>query len=206
VTPSITPSPIITNVYCFEGVYEFEDPAHPFGGVVNYIDQYGNFQTQQYIWLGDFVTIVAQSIISITGVVTVVCPTPTATPVTPTPTPTPSVTPPVGDKELKIFVRDVAITQVNVTLFYSVNYGSNINIPGATAVILPITCSEIYTIPSLSAGDVITIGSSLGCAMEGTIGSLSCPSITSFNINYTYTMDAPSTQAISLTVDTSIIP
>jgi hypothetical protein len=88
-TPSITPSPIITNVYCYEGVYELDDPAHPFGGVVNYIDQYGNFQTQQYIWLGDFITIVAQSIISTTGVVTVICPSPTPTPnATPTPTPT----------------------------------------------------------------------------------------------------------------------
>ena len=92
VTPSITPSPIITNVYCYEGVYEVDDPAHPFGGVVNYIDQYGNYQSQQYIWLGDFVTIVAQSIISTTGVSTVVCPSPTPTP-PPTATPTPTRTP-----------------------------------------------------------------------------------------------------------------
>jgi len=151
-------------------------------------------------------------VIPVTGSITECCTGPTPTPTNQTPTPTttltatPSSTPPVGDKSLVIYVRDVAVTQQNVTLFYSVNYGSNINIPGATGVILPISCSQIYTIPGLAAGDVVTIGNSLGCVLEGTAGTLSCPSITSFNINYTYVVDAPSTQAISLTVDTNFIP
>lgn len=135
-----------------------------------------------------------------------ITPTPTATSVTPTPTPTPTATPEGGDKSLIIYVRDVAVTQQIVTLYYSVNYGYNINIPGATAVILPISCSQVYTIPGLSQGDVVTIGTSINCVIEGTQGFISCPSITSYNLNYIYVIDAPSTQAISLTVDTSITP
>jgi hypothetical protein len=153
-------------------------------------------------------------VIPVTGSINECCTEPTPTPTsvtptptsqTPTPTPTPSVTP-VADKSLVIFVRDVATFKQTVTLFYSVNYGSNINIPGATAVILPITCNETYTITGLNVGDIITIGSSLGCIMEGTLGSNSCPSVISSNITYTYVIDAPSIQAISLSVDTSIIP
>lgn len=124
---------------------------------------------------------------------------------TPSNTPTPSNSG-SGSKSLVIYVRDVATIQQSVTLFYSVNYGSNINIPGATAVILPISCSQIYTISGLNAGDVITIGSSINCIMEGTTGFISCPSVISSNLNYTYVIDAPTTQAISISVDTSIIP
>ena len=205
-TPSITPSPIIFDCYAYQGVWEEGDPEHPFGGVVNYIDQYGNFQSEQYIWLGISILIYAQTIISTSGVISIPCPTPTPTSQTPTPTPTPSVTPPVGEKSLVIYATDAAVTRQNVTLYYTVNYGPSFNIPGATATLLPISCSQIYTIPGLSAGDVITINTSLNCAIEGTQGFLSCPSITSYNLNYTYVIDAPSTQAISLTVDTSIIP
>jgi hypothetical protein len=135
-----------------------------------------------------------------------ITPTPNPTSVTPTQTPTPTETPPGGDKSLVIYVRDEAVTQQTVTLYYTVNYGPSSNIPGATSVILPITCTEIYTIPGLSLGDVVIINTSINCAIEGTMGFLSCPSITSYNLNYVYVMDAPSTQAISLTVDTSIFP
>jgi hypothetical protein len=154
-------------------------------------------------------------VIPVVGTITECCTGPTPTPTsptqtptsqTPTPTPTPSVTPPVGEKSLVIYATDAAVTRQNVTLYYTVNYGPSFNIPGATATLLPISCSQIYTIPGLSAGDVITINTSLNCAIEGTQGFLSCPSITSYNLNYTYVIDAPSTQAISLTVDTSIIP
>ena len=135
-----------------------------------------------------------------------ITPTPNPTSVTPTQTPTPTETPPGGGKSLVIYVRDEAVTQQTVTLYYTVNYGPSSNIPGATSVILPITCTQIYTIPGLSLGDVVIINTSINCAIEGTQGFLSCPSITSYNLNYVYVMDAPSTQAISLTVDTSIIP
>jgi hypothetical protein len=132
-------------------------------------------------------------------------PTPTGTPASVTPTPTPSVTP-TGNKSLVIYARDVATTRQNVTLYYTVNYGPSFNIPGATATLLPITCTQIYTITGLSTADVITINTNLNCVIEGTTGVISCPSIVGSSLNYTYTMDAPSTQAISLTVDTSVIP
>jgi hypothetical protein len=132
-----------------------------------------------------------------------VTPTPTSPPSTPTPTP--SVTP-TANKSLVIHARDVATNRQNVTLYYTVNYGPSFNIPGATATLLPITCTQIYTITGLSTGDVITINTNLNCVIEGTTGFISCPSIVGSSLNYTYTMDAPSTQAISLTVDTSIIP
>jgi hypothetical protein len=135
-----------------------------------------------------------------------ITPTPNPTSVTATPTPTPTETPPVGNKSLEIYVRDAATTQQTVTLYYTVNYGPSSNIPGATSVILPISCSQIYTITGLSLGDVVIINTSINCVIEGTQGFISCPSITSFNLNYIYVMDTTSTQAISLTVDTSIIP
>jgi hypothetical protein len=130
-----------------------------------------------------------------------VTPTPTSPPSTPTPTP--SVTP-TANKSLVIHARDVATNRQNVTLYYTVNYGPSFNIPGATATLLPISCSQIYTITGLSTGDVITINTNLNCAIEGATGFINCPSVTSFNLNYTYVMDAPSTQAISLSVDTSV--
>lgn len=130
-----------------------------------------------------------------------VTPTPTSPPSTPTPTP--SVTP-TANKSLVIHTRDVATNRQNVTLFYSVNYGPNFNIPGATATLLPISCTQTYTITGLSTGDVITIGTNLNCAIEGNIGFITCPSVTTFNTTYTYVIDAPSTQAISLSVDTSV--
>jgi hypothetical protein len=135
-----------------------------------------------------------------------ITPTPNPTSVTATPTPTPTETPPVGNKSLEIYVRDAATTQQTVTLYYTVNYGPSSNIPGATSVILPISCSQIYTITGLSLGDVVIINTSINCVIEGTQGFISCPSITSFNLNYIYVMDTTSTQAISLTVDTSITP
>lgn len=132
--------------------------------------------------------------------------TPTPTSQTPTPTPTPSVTPPVGNKSLIIYARDIASSRATITMFYNVNGTGNINIPGAIATQIPSTCSNLYTITGLNLGDVVTVGTSINCVMEGTLGLISCPSITGFNLNYTYVMDAPSTQSISLTIDTSVIP
>jgi hypothetical protein len=137
-------------------------------------------------------------------------PTQTSTPnatatQTPSNTPTPSSTG-SGSKSLVIWARDTSGVKSTVTMYYSVNGGSNINIPGATAVILPSSCSNIYTITGLQSGDNIEIGTSLTCIMDGTMGTNSCPSIIGSNITYTYVIDAGTTQAISISVDTGLIP
>ena len=137
-----------------------------------------------------------------------VTPTPTSTPtgtpapVTPTPTPTPT-----GGKSLMIYARDVATSRATITMFYKVNSGSNINIPGATGTQIPADCTFIYTITGLANGDVVTVGTSINCVMTGADGVIvTCPSSISSNITYVYAIDAPSVQRINLTVDTSNIP
>jgi hypothetical protein len=138
-------------------------------------------------------------------------PTPTLTPtqtVTPTPgvttTPTPTPTPD-GSKSLELRVLDIASTPQTITMFYNVNSGSNINIPGGTSVTFPITCTLLYTISGLTTGDVITFGTSIDCAMEGA-GGTSCPGFVSSMTTYAYVVDAPSVQTLSLTIDTQTIP
>jgi hypothetical protein len=131
--------------------------------------------------------------------------TPTPTSQTPTPTPTPSVTPAVGDKSLELRVLDIASTPQTITMFYSINGGGNINIPGGTSVIFPITCTLLYTISGLTSADVVIFGTSINCAMEGA-GGTGCPGFVGSLTTYSYVVDAPTVQTLSLTIDTQDIP
>jgi hypothetical protein len=58
---------------CFEGIWEFEDPAHPNGGTITYINVDGELVTQIGIWLGDFAVIEHLEIISFVGVSEIDC-------------------------------------------------------------------------------------------------------------------------------------
>jgi len=136
---------------------------------------------------------------------TSVTPTPTPTP-TPTTTPTPTPTPTGGAKSLQIYGRDIDGSPSTLTLFYNINGGGNINVPGYTGTILPSSCTLLYTITGLTALDSVVIGTSIGCVMDGTIGINSCPSVTSSSSTYTYVIDAPTTQSISISIDSGIIP
>jgi hypothetical protein len=92
-------------------------------------------------------------------------------------------------------------------MFYNINSGANINIPGATGTQIPADCTFIYTITGLANGDVVTVGTSIDCVITGADGVIvTCPSSISSNIDYIYAIDAPSVQRINLTVDTSNIP
>lgn len=117
----------------------------------------------------------------------------------PTPTPVP------GSVNLQIYANDVDPARAIITMFYNINGGSNINIPGATATRLPAACSSIYTITGLSSSDVVTFGTSISCVMTGTSG-FSCPASISTSTTYSYIVDAPTTQAVAITVDTGYIP
>lgn len=130
-------------------------------------------------------------------------PTPTSTigGVTPTPTPTPSG----GSKSIELRVLDIASIPQIITMFYSVNSGGNINIPGGTGTIFPITCTVLYTITGLTTGDVVVFGTSSACAMEGA-GGTGCPGFVGSLTTYSYVVDAPSIQTLSLTIDTQTIP
>ena len=139
-------------------------------------------------------------------------PTPTVTStsgLTPTPTPTltstPTLTLPSGDKSIELRVLDIAGTPQTITMFYDVDGGGNINIPGGTSVTFPITCTVLYTISGLTTGDVVTFGTSSSCAMEGA-GGTGCPGFVGSMTTYAYVVDAPSVQTLSLTIDTQTIP
>ena len=136
-------------------------------------------------------------------------PSPTATiGSTPTNTPTNTLTPTAtsgGNKSLELRVLDIASTPQTITMFYSINGGSNINIPGGTSVIFPITCSLLYTISGLSTGDVIVFGTNINCAMEGA-GGTTCPGFVGTLTTYSYVVDAPTVQTLSITIDTQDIP
>jgi hypothetical protein len=127
---------------------------------------------------------------------------------TPTPTPTPTVTPtPTGSKSLMIYARDVATNPATITMFYSINSGSNINVPGGTGTSFPLSCSFIYTITGLNVNDIVTVGTTVNCVMTGAAGVImDCPSSMSSNVDYVYVMDAPTVQRINLTIDTENVP
>jgi hypothetical protein len=129
---------------------------------------------------------------------------PTATP-TPTPTSTPTPTPTPSGKSLQIYGRDEDGTPSTLTLFYSVNGGGNINVPGYTSNTLPSSCTLLYTITGLNTGDSVQIGTSIACVMTGAQGT-SCPSVSGSATTYTYVMDAPTTQAVGIGIDSGIIP
>jgi hypothetical protein len=139
-------------------------------------------------------------------------PTPTSTPTppgptptpTPTNTPTPTGTPTVGGTTLTIFARDVAASRQTISLFYNVNGGGNINIPGATGTQLPSSCTQIYTITGLTASDNITFGTSNSCVMNGQSGT-SCPTSSGSSITYSQIMSS-GTNSCAITVDTQTIP
>jgi len=135
-------------------------------------------------------------------------PTPTTTGPTATPPPTPSPTPTgtSSAKNLQIYGRDIDGTPSTLTLFYSVNGGGNINVPGATATTLPGSCSFIYTITGLTTNDSIEFGTSILCVMNGNGSSASCPSSSGSATTFTYVIDAPTTQQVALTVDSGTIP
>lgn len=135
--------------------------------------------------------------------------TPTATP-TPTPTatatPTPTPTPTGGSKSLEIYGRDVDGTPATITFFYNVNGTGNVNVPGYTGAAFPSTCTLLYTITGLTEFDSVVFGTSIACVMVGTMGISSCPSISGSATTYTYVIDAPTTQAISISIDSGTIP
>jgi hypothetical protein len=136
-------------------------------------------------------------------------PSPTGTIVlTPTNTPTYTNTPTAtlsGDKSLELRVLDIASIPQTITMFYSINGGANINIPGGTSVIFPITCTLLYTISGLSTVDVVIFGTSINCAMEGAGGTV-CPGFVGSLTTYSYVVDAPTVQTLSITIDTQDIP
>lgn len=138
-------------------------------------------------------------------------PTPTLPPptVTPTSTPPPTVTPtptPTGSKSLQIYGRDVSGSRATLTFFYSINGGGNINVPGYTGNQLPSSCSLLYTITGLTTSDNVTFGTSTSCRMNGNGSSSTCPSSSGSFVDYTYVIDAPTTQQVAITIDSSIIP
>jgi len=74
-----TTTTLAYTTYCYTGVYTEPDPVHPNGGSVNYIDNFGNEYTIQYIWTDDYVQIQASSIIKVTGAGVIPCTTTTTT-------------------------------------------------------------------------------------------------------------------------------
>ena len=56
-----------TYSFYYEGIYTTNDPAHPTGGTIVYIDAYGVTQESTYLWNGECREILAQSITSNVG-------------------------------------------------------------------------------------------------------------------------------------------
>ena len=59
--------------YCYEGFWEVDDPQHPNGGTIVYINEFGTQTTINHIWLGDTINIFSSDVISTTGVSTIEC-------------------------------------------------------------------------------------------------------------------------------------
>jgi hypothetical protein len=54
--------------YCYEGIYEVDDEAHPSGGTIEYIDEWGDPQSLTLLWIGDPQTFYATEITLTVGV------------------------------------------------------------------------------------------------------------------------------------------
>lgn len=64
---SIKSCVIPTTPYCYDGFWELDDPAHPGGGSVTFINEFGIEETINNIWLGYPANFNASSIISAIG-------------------------------------------------------------------------------------------------------------------------------------------
>ena len=56
------------NTYIIDGIFDIGDAKHPNGGYVNYVDGYGNASSLNFVYMGDLIEIVAQSIGTHSGV------------------------------------------------------------------------------------------------------------------------------------------
>jgi len=110
---------------------------------------------------------------------------------------------------LAVFGRDLHSTPQSLTLFYKINGGSNINVPGYTNNALPTSCTELYTITGLTSGDTVVFGTSIDCVMAGTDDSSTCPSsVGGSSITYTTTINgtAPTTDLVAIAINSDDIP
>lgn len=120
------------------------------------------------------------------------------------PTATPTVTP--TSYSLSIYLNDVGSPRdPNGTLFYTVNGGTAINVPGATITEFPSTCTFVYTITGLANGDSVEFGTSMNAIMTGNDDSTSCPPWSGSQTTYTTTVNSLS-DTVALTVDTFNLP
>lgn len=104
---------------------------------------------------------------------------------------------------LAIYGKDLKSTPGNVTLFYKINSGSNINVPGYTNAPLPSSCSQLYTITGLTSGDTVTLGTSTSCKLSGTNDSSTCPSSVGGSTTHTTTINgtAPTTDLVAIAIN-----
>ena len=109
---------------------------------------------------------------------------------------------------LAIYGIDLNVTPQNITLYYSINGGGNINVPGYTLEPLPSNCSELYTITGLTSGDQVTIGTSNNYALSGTSDSSTCPSSVGGNSTFTTTINgtAPATDLVAIAINSGVSP
>jgi hypothetical protein len=68
-----TTTTLLSACYIVEGIWEVDDPAHPAGGYVDYIDEFGNNQSLSGLWVIDSINIIASSIITSSGVTITPC-------------------------------------------------------------------------------------------------------------------------------------
>lgn len=61
-----------TSSFYYEGFWQLNDPVHPNGGTVTYIDPNGFSQESTYLWVGECRQIIARSITSVVGASTCV--------------------------------------------------------------------------------------------------------------------------------------
>lgn len=78
-TTTTTTTTLVTASYCYTGIYTEPDLLNPLGGIVNYLDEFGNPQTASEIWDVDTIQIEASTILSTSGVTVAVCTTTTTT-------------------------------------------------------------------------------------------------------------------------------
>ena len=63
-----TTTTLATLSYCYQGRWEVDDPTHPLGGQIEYINEYGESVYLSGIWFGETITFNASSIVYAYGV------------------------------------------------------------------------------------------------------------------------------------------
>ena len=102
---------------------------------------------------------------------------------------------------LVVYAKDVGVTGTPAQLQYMINQDILLTIGTLTS-----TCSQVYTITGLTAGDLVTFSTSTTCRMNGAENTSTCPADVNNGglTEYTTTINSYTPDSVAITINRSI--